>query len=194
MKRHKKKINSCEPHDGDLYYREEYCTNQPSLPWNCLRLSQCVWMCKCVCVRRTTAKLEPHSRWTVWINKCARHHCSLSPLPLLRVHPWLQQGRVMSWLLAFRGLLSDLAAEQIQSCLKVKKLKSPKLPLQFCPSQSVWWREWGGSRKVEGGVGVVGWKAFQTRGNQPGSKQCLVFLEKHANTLGAGLAPRRWTR
>lgn len=56
----------------------------------------------------------------------------------------LHEGQVMSWLLAFSGLLSGLTAEQIQSCLKVKKLKRPKLPpVSLC----VWWQE---------GVGVGG--------------------------------------
>lgn len=114
--------------------------NQPLVPWK--------WVCVCECVRQKAvcaccipAKLKPHSRWTVWINKCVWHYCSLSfslsvPLSLC---PRLHEGQVMSWLFAFRGLLSGLAAEQIQSCLKVKKLKSPELP----PVSLCVWRQEG---------------------------------------------------
>lgn len=136
-------------------------------------------VCECVLVYIccAPAKLKPHSRWTVWINKCAWHYClsfSLSSLPV-SLRPWLHEGQVMSWLFAFRGLLSDLAAEQIQSCLKVKKLKSPELP-PLSSSVCVWRREWGGRKSSEK-------EDIQTRGNHPVSKHCLIFLEEHARRI-----------
>lgn len=120
----------------------------------CVCMSVCICVCVYVCIHvpmqghvAELTKLNSCSRWTVWINKCcAWLDCSfsnLSPFPPflppslpspLCSHfppsfcPWLHGGQVIGWLFAFRSLLSDLAVEQIRSCLKVKKLKSPQFP------------------------------------------------------------------
>lgn len=133
----------------------------------CERVKQKKCECVLVYICCAPAKLKPHSRWTVWINKCAWHYClsfSLSSLPV-SLRPWLHEGQAMSWLFAFRGLLSDLAAEQIQSCLKVKKLKSPELP-PLSPSVCVC----DGENEEAGRV--VKKKTV--------CKHCLIFLEEHA--------------
>lgn len=63
------------------------------------------------------------------------------------------------------SFLSSLAAEQIQSCLKVKRLKIPKLPPV---SLSVWWQEW--TKKIEKN------KTHSTGGNWSLCKCRLIFL------------------
>lgn len=60
-----------------------------------------------VCVSCMPAKLKPHNRWTVWINKCVHDMTlslllSLSLFPTLHLrlspslYPWLHEGQVMS--------------------------------------------------------------------------------------------------
>lgn len=116
------------------------------------------------------AKLLPHSRWTVWINKCKALILSLSFPPL-----WLSAA---TWKLSHEltlpsdSFLSGLAAEQIQSCLKVKKLKSPELPPV---SLSVQWQEW--TKKGEEKQNKT-----KTGGNWSACKCRLMFLATRART------------
>lgn len=50
-----------------------WCPENMSVRLNVRDRSVCVCVVCCM-----PAKLKPHSRWTVWINKCAWHYCSLS--------------------------------------------------------------------------------------------------------------------
>lgn len=68
--------------------------------------------------------------------------------------------------------LSGLAEEPIQSCLKVKKLKSPEPPV----SLAVWWQEQmkKGEEKQN--------KTYSTGGNGLACKRRLIFLATSAST------------